>query len=204
MKNKHEVRVHLGAVEFRKAGEGDGDGLGTLEGYAAVYDSPSEDLGGFVEVVARGAFARALGDDAEEVLAYADHDPARRLGRTGNGSLRLSDDERGLKVEIDLPNTSTGRDMAEEVRTGLVRGMSFGFRVIKDKWEERAEGGYLRTLLDVDLAEVSAVGVPAYPDTTLAKRGLEEFRARVVSPAPAPSFEEWRRLAMQKLRLARG
>jgi hypothetical protein len=177
-----ETRINVGAVEFRAKGD-DAEGLGTLEGYAALYDSLSLDLGGFRERIAPGAFARALDADAE-VLALADHDHARRLGRKSAGSLRLFDDATGLRVEIDVPNTTTGRDMAEEVRSGLVKGMSFGFRALRDEWDESGDE-IIRTLHEVELFEVSAVGSPAYPDTSLAKRSLDAARAEREAPGEA-------------------
>jgi uncharacterized protein len=197
---KNEFRLNLGTVELRAAGEGEAK-IGTLEGYAARYNARSVDLGGFTEVIAPGAFNRALGDDAD-VFAYADHDSGKRIGRTKNGTLRMFDEPEGLRVEIDLPNTTTGRDMAEEVRTGLVQGMSFGFRTISDTWKEEEGGAILRTLNEVELFEVSAVGNPAYPDTSIAKRSLEAFQASATA-AVGLSAQEIRQKAHQRLRLAR-
>lgn len=194
-----ERRFTLGSIELR-AKDGDDD-TRTLEGYAALYNSDSVDLGGFVERIAPGAFKRAFDGDSD-VFALADHDHSKRLARLSNGSLRMFDDEKGLRVEIDLPDTTTGRDMLEEVRTGLVQGMSFGFRAKSDTWEEPENDGdpYLRTLNDVELFEVSAVGNPAYPDTTIAARGLE--LAREQNAEQGLSVEEKRSLVEKRLRLA--
>lgn len=195
-----EIRLHLGAVTLRAAKDAP-EGAGTLEGYAARYNSRSVDLGGFVEMIAPGAFKRAF-EEGADVFAYADHDPSKRIGRTANGTLRMFDEPEGLRVEIDLPNTTAGRDMAEEVRTGLVRGMSFGFRTLSDTWAEEEGGAILRTLNEVELYEVSAVGTPAYPDTSIAKRSLESFRSS--SPTAAGmTAEELRAKAEKRLRLAR-
>lgn len=199
MKTKNEFRVNLGSVELRAKSDDEG-GLGVLDGYAALYNSDSVDLGGFIERIAPGAFAGAFEDD-HEVLALADHDHSKRLGRKSVGSLRMYDDEKGLRVEIDVPDTNTGRDMAEEVRSGLVQGMSFGFRTLSDTWEEHEDGSVTRTLNKLELFEVSAVGSPAYPDTSIAKRSLDEYRASADAEG-ARSAEELRTLATQRLRLA--
>jgi HK97 family phage prohead protease len=199
-KSDLERRFTVGSIELR-AKDGDEESR-TLEGFAAMYEKDSHDLGGFVERIAPGAFKRAF-DGQHDVFALADHDHAKRLARQGNGSLRMFDDPKGLRVEIDLPDTTTGRDMLEEVRSGLVAGMSFGFRVKKDTWEEPDDEAapYLRTLEDVELFEVSAVGRPAYPDTTIAARGLEVARAQN-DERKGLSAEETRELAKKRLRLA--
>jgi len=183
-----EIRA-LQGLEVRAAE----DGRQTLIGYAAVFNSPSEDLGGFVETIQPGAFRRSL-QDRQDVYALADHDPARRLGRTKNGSLRLAEDERGLRVEIDLPDTTLGRDVQEEIRTGLLDAMSFGFTTQADAWDHR-DGKTTRTLIDVDLFEVSAVAFPAYRATTIdvAKRSLERWQSSQ-SPTFKPTVFRLRKL----------
>lgn len=135
-----------------------------LEGYAATFGRETR-IGSFREMIAPGAFAASLTGD---VLALRDHDAARVLGRTKSGTLRLSEDSRGLAFSLDLPDTADGRDVAELVSRGDAGGMSFGFTVPKggDAWT-----GELRTLLRVELHEVSVVSAwPAYPDTSLALR----------------------------------
>ena len=88
--------------------------------------------------------------------------------------LNLSEDERGLKVEISLVDTGLNRDLMANVRAGNVDAMSFGFEVIDDTMEKR-DGKTYRILRDVELHEVSAVVWPAYPDTALAARSVENF-----------------------------
>jgi len=147
-----------------------------LRGHAAVFDQLSEDLGGFREKIAPGAFASSLGGD---IRALVSHDPAKVIGRTKAGTLRLKEDSHGLAVENDLPETSFARDLVVSIERGVMTSMSFGFSTRKDHWE-KINGEWVRTLLDVELFEVSAVGFPAYPqtDVTVAKRSLEAVEAQ--------------------------
>lgn len=153
----------------------------TIEGYAAVFNSESEPLdifgGVFVERIAPGAFKRSLSDGAD-VRALVDHDPSRIIGRRKAGTLEVREDPRGLKVSIKPPDTSAGRDLVASIRRGDVDQMSFGFRTIKDQWEEKEDGTTERTLLDVDLLDVSAVTFPAYADTTIAVRSMQRWQDR--------------------------
>lgn len=153
-------------------------GKNRLVGYAAVFNSLSKPLGGFREVVAPGAFKRSL-KERPDVFALVDHDPRKRLARVQNNSLRISEDARGLNVEIDLPDTQTGKDLYAEVRDGLIDTMSFGFsakRAGSDRWEKTGDQT-LRTLVDVDLFEVSATAFAAYEATKLqvATRSFQEW-----------------------------
>ena len=137
-----------------------------IEGYAATFNSEAR-LGGFVETIAPGAFRGSLGGD---VLAMLDHDPGKVLGRTRSGTLRLSEDSRGLAFSLDLPDTQAGRDVEALAERGDLGGMSFGFRVPKggESW-----AGERRTLRAIDLKEISVVQAwPAYPDTEIALRAL--------------------------------
>lgn len=145
----------------------------TLTGYAAVFNSDTTIGDYFVERIAPGAFGRSIRDG--DVRALVDHDMGRVIGRTRSGTLRLSEDERGLKIEVDVPDTTDGNDLWTLVERGDVSGMSFGFRVTKQDWDETGDMP-IRTIHEVELYEVSAVAWPAYDDTTLAKRSLEEMR----------------------------
>ena len=122
-------------------------------------------IGRVVETIAPGAFRSSLAGD---VLALLDHDACQVLGRTRSGTLRLSEDTRGLAFSLDLPDTAAGRDVQALAERGDLGGMSFGFQVPAggDRWE-----GERRTLVNVALKEISAVSAwPAYPDTELALR----------------------------------
>jgi uncharacterized protein len=160
-----EVRYSLGTVEFRAKGRDI-----RAAGYASVFGKPSENLGGFVEQVAPGAFRKTISE--RDVLALYNHDPNLLLGRSHAGTLRLEEDKNGLAYEIDLPDTTVGRDLASLLERGDLRGSSFGFRTIKDSWSETEAGYPLRTLEQVALFDVGPVVNPAYPDTTAAVRSL--------------------------------
>jgi hypothetical protein len=84
--------------------------------------------------------------------------------------MSLVEDERGLKVTAQLPQTSRGRDVAELLRTKVIDSMSFGFNVIKDSW---SRDGQTRTLESVRLFEVSVVSFPAYEATTAQVRSAQ-------------------------------
>jgi len=154
-----------------------------LVGYAAVYaPALSEDLGGFREKISPGAFDKSLESNAD-IRALWDHNTSQPLARTTNGSLKVSSDKRGLRVEIELPEgVSYADDLRQLVRSGVVNQMSFGFLVPPggDTWDKDEDGNALRTLNSIDLHEVSVVSIPAYPDTTVALRGLRhvEFEIR--------------------------
>lgn len=162
------------ATEFRLAG---GKTAPRLVGYAAVFDARSEDLGGFVEYVRPGAFTRSL--KAADVVALVHHRPELILGRSTAGTLRLSEDKRGLAYEIDLPDTQAARDLAVSVERGDVRGASFAFTVAKggDRWSQ-TEGRTVRELLDVNLHDVTITAMPAYSDTSVAQRAMLAMRSR--------------------------
>jgi HK97 family phage prohead protease len=147
-----------------------------FSGYAAVFQRRSLDLGGFFEVIRPGAFARAL-SERQDVRALIDHESSKILGRSTAGTLRLSEDERGLRVEVDAPDTSYARDLAESLRRKDITQMSFGFRMKRDEWRKE-DGHDVRELIDVDLADVSFVTYPAYPDTTAALRSRRDWQSR--------------------------
>ena len=165
-------------------------GRPTLIGHAAVFNSMSLDLGGFRELVAPGAFAATIVED--DVRALFNHKPDFVLGRNRAGTLRLSEDTRGLAFEIDLPDTQVARDLATSVERGDISGNSFGFQAIEDRWEH-GQGGEIRTLVRVRLFDVSPVTFPAYPATDLAKRSLEAWLE--TQKEPAVSEEDLARLA---------
>lgn len=167
MKTKIEKRGGLLGVEGRAD-----DDKRTLTGYAAVFNSDTDIGGWWTERIAPGAFAGSIGRD---IRALVDHDWGRIIGRTKSGTLRLSEDDRGLKVEIDVPNTTDGNDLWELVERGDISGMSFGFRVTKQEWDETIDPP-VRTIKEVELFEVSAVAFPAYDDTEIGKRSLQEWR----------------------------
>lgn len=156
------------AIELRAGAEGS---PGTLRGYAIVYNSLSQNLGGFVEQVAPGAADKSIADGVR-VLARYNHDDNFLLGATDSGTVRLSSDGTGVLYEVDLPNTSAGRDVAELARRGDLRNSSFAFYTIDDDWGFTEQDFPVRTLRAVQLVDVAPVNTPAYLDTTAAVRSL--------------------------------
>lgn len=162
-----EIRTfEIGGIEER-----DGEPP-QIWGYASVFDRET-DLGSFREVVRRGAFADYL-KGSGDVVALLNHDANHVLGRRSASTLRLWEDVTGLKVQIAPPDTQSGRDTLALIKRGDIKGMSFGFRTKKDAWDYQRKDMPLRELLQVDLFDVSAVTYPAYPDTSVAARSLEE------------------------------
>jgi HK97 family phage prohead protease len=161
-----EPEVRTNSVDFEVRSEGDGM---TFTGYASVFNSPSDDLGGFIEYVAPGAFKRSL-QSRNEVKLLWNHDSGEPLASLRGGTMQLVEDSVGLKVTAKLPNTTRGRDIAELLRTKVIDSMSFGFNVIKDSW---SRDGQTRTLESVRLFETSIVSFPAYPSTTATVRSAQ-------------------------------
>ncbi|MBV9549098.1 MAG: HK97 family phage prohead protease [Alphaproteobacteria bacterium] len=162
-----EKRSLVRPLEVRAASGGR-----TVAGYAAVFNVQADICGCFQEQIAPGAFSDALAGD---VRALINHDTGRVIGRTRAGTLRLAQDQVGLAVEIDLPDTADGRDLATLIERGDISGMSFGFEVTKQTWDETGDTP-IRTIQAVNLFEVSAVAFPAYDDTSIAMRSLEAAR----------------------------
>jgi len=171
-------RVKDSGVEFRQTtSELRAESDGRFVGYAAVFNSPSQPLP-FVERIAPGAFARSLRNRRSDVRLYVNHNSDMPLASRRSGTLELSEDDHGLKVEAELPNTSYANDLRELMTTGVVDRMSFGFSVPKggDKW---SEDGAERMLTSVTLHEVSVVtGFPAYEATSAALRSLDNLARR--------------------------
>jgi Escherichia/Staphylococcus phage prohead protease len=137
----------------------------TVTGYAAVYNVESRDLGGFRERIAPGAFQTILDSDAD-VRCLLNHDPNIVLGRTRSGTLRLRDEQRGLRFECDLPESR--EDLREAVSRGDLDGASFRFEVGADQW-----AGEVRTISEIHaLHDVSLATHPAYPAASVEMRTL--------------------------------
>lgn len=171
-----EPEVRTNSVDFEVRAEGDGM---TFTGYASVFNSPSEDLGGFIEYVAPGAFKRSL-QSRNEVKLLWNHDSGEPLASLRGGTMQLVEDEVGLRVTAKLPNTTRGRDIAELLRTKVIDSMSFGFNVIKDSW---SRDGQTRTLESVRLFETSIVSFPAYSATTATVRSAPSINADELADA---------------------
>ena len=174
------------SAEWRESGAG--ANFRTLTGYASVFDTPSDDLGGFVEVISPGAFSRALESGADVRLLY-NHQPDSVMARTTNGSLELTEDERGLKIwaRVDMSDPDVAR-LVGKVRSGLVDQMSFAFSIGEDGDEWQMRDGYpLRIVREVEgLYDVSAVTYPAYPNGTKVDVMERALRAGKIAPNAAP------------------
>ncbi|MGN6307309.1 MAG: HK97 family phage prohead protease [Mesorhizobium sp.] len=188
-----EKRSLVRPVEHRA----DVNGKTTVTGYAAVFGEIADIGGWFKEVVARGAFANTL--KTADVRAYFDHDTGRVLGRLSSGTLRCEEDDKGLRVEIDLPDTSDGRDVKALVERGDVSGMSFRFEAVRQEWDETVDPPK-RTLLEVKLGEVSIVSEPAYDGTSVALRSLDAVRRESRRQHNASAFARRKAEAEAKFR----
>jgi HK97 family phage prohead protease len=168
-----ERRFTPGLVEVRTS-ESD---KRTIGGYAAKFNKPSQNLGGFVEFIAPTAFNRARGNSWPDVLARYNHDDNMLLGTSSAGTLRLGVDNVGLLYDVDLPRSRA--DVYELIQRRDVQKSSFAFRVIGDngdEWGLSDQNFPQRTLLSVDLMDVAPVNMPAYPDTTSAVRSLARHK----------------------------
>lgn len=170
--------MNLNVLEIRSGGDLRSLAPGKLAGYAAVFGSHSQDLGGFVERILPGAFTRTL-TSPDNIRALYEHDTQRLLGRVGSGTLKLSEDSKGLRFELSLPDTSYARDLGILVERGDIAGCSFGFQVPEggDTWEMRS-GQLTRDLIRVNLHEITITGNPAYLDTSVAVRSMEAWQLK--------------------------
>jgi uncharacterized protein len=176
---RREIRDVIQSIELRAAPEGS-KSPGTIVGYAAMFDTYSTDLGCFRERLKRGAFTKCLARC--DVRCLKNHDPNMLLGRTSSGTFRLSEDELGLRMECDLPDTTVGRDTAEEIRRGDLKGQSFSFTTGIDEWDWSDEPAK-RTVVEVDeLFDAGPVTFPAYEETSVALRSYTAAKATLAKP----------------------
>ena len=178
-------------VEFRADNK-----AGKLRGVAAVFNSLSEDLGGFREQIAPGAFSSAI--STSDVRALVNHDPNLVLGRTAAGTLRLQETDAGLEFELDLPDTTYARDLVACMQRGDINQCSFGFSIGTDgdSWtRDKVTESWTRTINNVArLYDVSPVTYPAYADTACALRSLEQ-----VQQTTPPAYDEY---ALEQMKLS--
>ena len=155
-----------------------------IEGYGSVFNERSLDLGGFVEMIAPGAFDGVI--ERSDVKCYLDHNPEKGIlarSRNGKGSLSLVVDEKGLQYSFDAPKTSLGDEVVEGLKRGDYSQSSFAFTVDDEVWTKEADGTYLRTITKIGgLYDVSIVANPAYEGTSVALRSLDAFKAQEEIP----------------------
>lgn len=162
-----------------------------IEGYGSVFNERSLDLGGFVEMIAPGAFDGVI--ERSDVKCYLDHNPEKGIlarSKNGKGSLSLVVDEKGLRYEFDAPKTNLGDEVVEGLKRGDYSQSSFAFTVDDEVWTKEADGSYLRTITKIGgLYDVSIVANPAYEGTSVALRSLDAFKAQEEIPAEVKEEE---------------
>ncbi len=168
--NERERRSFAGVVEVREE-----SGQPVIDGYAAVFGQTIEIMGMFEEEIDPAAFDRAL-KEKQDVRCLKNHDPSLLLGRTKNGTLRLSVDDHGLKYDSDPPDTTAGKDAVTEIKRGDMSGSSFAFRIRKEEWIEEEGKKDKRIIKDVDLFDVSPCTYPAFDETDVGVRAHREWR----------------------------
>jgi hypothetical protein len=176
---KVEVRQNqVQDLELREEGN-----TAQFVGYAAVFNSDSEPLP-FIEQIRPGAFQRTL-QARNNVKMFINHDDTMPLASTRSGTLRLEEDQRGLRVEATMPRTTFANDLVELMRSKIVDSMSFGFHVPRggDEWSDDGQRRYLN---EIALREVSVVtGFPAYPESSATIRKAQLLAARTQTDADA-------------------
>lgn len=164
-----EIRYEAGNVEVRAYNNEEEKSGRKLTGYAVRFNDVTTIGNQFKERVSPSAFE---GVNMSNTLALWNHNYDEPVGRAGK-NLDLSVDDKGLRFDIDLPDTTRGNDIAELVRTGVVGGMSFGFTIRDDEWNNEGEMP-TRTINQIeDLFEITFTPIPAYPTTEVAMRSLE-------------------------------
>lgn len=152
-------------IEFRAESEGN-----RVTGHAAVFGQFAK-VGGHLETIAPGAFDRAIREQ-HDVRLTVGHDQNAILARSKSGTLKLWTDSVGLRFEAELPDTTLGRDVREMIRRGDMDSMSFAFLPTADKWSTR-DGMQVQTITDLNLLDVSFVGLPAYEGTDVRLRAFD-------------------------------
>lgn len=184
MNEKRELRIVQNTIEVRE----DGD-TRKIVGYAARFNELSEEMWGFKEKIAPGAFKNALLNS--DTRALFNHDPNYVLGRKSAGTLTLREDENGLWYEITPPDTQWARDLINSINRGDVKESSFGFTIQKEEWDDSGDIP-IRTIVEVKrLYDISPVTFPAYPTTSTGLRGLEYASAQEI-------FESFRKAKEQR------
>lgn len=162
------------SVDGGHGGPAQADGR-TLEGYAAVFDTPTRIdswEGTFDERIAPGAFKRTLNSGRLPVMQF-DHGKDVRTGSVPIGAIRdLREDSRGLHVQAELFDNPVVDPIRQAISGGAITGMSFRFKVNDDRWTKQAGDVDLRTIREVELFELGPVVFPAYEATSVGVRSL--------------------------------
>jgi HK97 family phage prohead protease len=187
MDGQSELERRLIAEQPGLEVKADENGRTVIRGYAAVFESESQDLGGFVEIVERGAFDEVMSSNPD---VFGKYNHTQVIGRTSSGTMRLMVDERGLRYEIDPPRSAAA--VVELIERGDVRGSSFAFRSkpADEAWQRDANGRMIRRIKKFSfLGDAGPVDTPAYmaTETYVSKRALE--MAQVETRAAADSLK---------------
>ena len=190
MDDKKEIRN----TSFQVQVTGENEEKRTVEGYALLFDTPSDALS-FTEVIQRGALDGVLAKS--DVFALLNHDQRRGIlarSQNGQGSLTLSVDSKGLKYRFEAPKTVLGDELIENIRRGEIKESSFCFDVEKDTWERQKDGNWKRTIEKIgSLYDVSPVYNGAYSKTSVYMRGKElaeeELRKKNQEEVPESYYE---------------
>ena len=185
-----ERETRIGTVEVREQ-----DNEQHISGYAAVFDTLSDNLGGFREKILPDAFDDVMNDD---VRALFNHETHLILGRTTSDTLQLDLDETGLQYTIDPPDTQYARDLIKSIKRRDITQSSFAFRVEDDKWEEDDDGRLIRTIKKFKrLYDISPVTYAAYPDTAVAIRSMDAYQKTLVCISMATIAAVTRKLSIR-------
>jgi HK97 family phage prohead protease len=158
-----ELETRIVPVEFRV------DDEGIIEGYAAVFNQWSQDLGYFREKIRQGAFKKTIKES--DIRALFNHDPNYVLGRNKADTLELAEDQTGLRFKVEPPEATWANDLQESIKRGDINQGSFAFKAIRDEWNHDADP-IERELIELRLFDVSVVTYPAYEQTKVAARSL--------------------------------
>lgn len=167
-----------------------------VEGYALLFDTESKPMygGELVERIVSTALDGTL--ERSDVLCVVNHNPERGVlarFRNGGGSLTLTVDDKGLRYAFEAPNTALGDELVESLRRGDITESSFCFSCAKDRYDKRADGVYVRTILEIDrLYDVSPVYDPAYAGTEVSLRSFDDFKAEEAKRLAEIKAEEMR------------
>lgn len=191
--NRRNVAGWVSAVDRSETRSDDGtDRVLRLNGYAVLFDTPSEPMGRVIETIAPTAFDDVLADEELDVRFQSEH-AGLALARTGNGTLRIMKDSRGLYFEVDLnPNVVAARDLYYLVERGDITQMSFGFTIGDEQVVEQGDMLMARIVKVARLWELSAVTFPAYDDTTVSVVQMPIDPMDVVEDEP-PADDMWMR-----------
>lgn len=180
MKQNIEYRTYSREVRLEET-----EASRTLKGYAVVWNTPSQDLGGYYETVVPNAFGDIQNKD---IRAFFNHDYNYLLGRTTSNSLRLWQDETGLGFEIDLAPTAKGEEVYQLVKRGDLDGVSFGAIVLEEQWSEDGSNNALNSM---ELIEISPVVFPAFLQPNVSARSVDRMSER---PKPRNQYSKYVKL----------